>query len=83
MSTQLNDKDLHCIARIIQSALFADSLFYGCQYCEYCQKCFFEKNCEDSYFELLRKKLQDITKIDLSIMCDPNNLEEKFKKKLP
>ena len=32
----LNQKDIHCMARIVQSSVFANGqIFYGCQYCKY------------------------------------------------
>lgn len=34
--TELTEKDIYCIARIIQSSVFAEGwIFYGCQYCRY------------------------------------------------
>ena len=44
--TELTEKDIYCIARIIQSSVFAEGwIFYGCQYCRYKNEC--EKSFEN------------------------------------
>ena len=75
----MGDKDLHCAARIIQSALFADSIFYGCNFCKYKNECFAERIPGDMYFDKLREKLQGLTGIDIGPCYDSNNPETKFK----
>lgn len=78
---EMSDQDLHCVTRLLQSALFADSIFYGCQYCKYYNNCFPDgaiKN-HDMHYDKIMKKLQDITGIDVSPCCNPDNLEAKFK----
>ena len=82
-SRKLTKKDVYCIARIIQSTVFAteESLFYGCFYCKYsqeCAKCFKER--EALHFDDVRTKLQDLTGIDLRLSV--SNLEAKFKNKM-
>ena len=62
--TQLSEKDLHCIARMLQSALFADNIFYGCNFCNYKNECF-TGNIFDMNDTNVRKKLQEITGVDL------------------
>lgn len=79
---EMSDQDLHCVTRLLQSALFADSIFYGCQYCKYYNNCFPDgaiKN-HDMHYDKIMKKLQDITGIDVSPCCNPDNLEAKFRK---
>lgn len=76
---ELSDQDLNCITRLLQSVLFADSLFYGCNYCKYRNECFNGNKPENMYIDKLRRKLQDITGLDLDFKCDRNNLETKFK----
>lgn len=75
----LNEKELHCIARMLQSALFADSLFYGCNFCRYRNKCFDGNKPVAMHLDEIRKKLQDITGVDLKPIYDRNNLEAKFR----
>ena len=79
---RLLDQDLHCITRILQSTLYADSIFYGCQYCKYNNDCFPNGTVKNHnmHFDEIRDKLQDITGIDTSPCCNPNDLEAKFKK---
>ena len=78
----MSDQDLHCIARLLQSTVFADSIFYGCQYCKYYNNCFPDGTMKnnDMHYDKIMKKLQDITGIDTSPGYNRNNLEAKFKK---
>ena len=75
--TQLSEKDLHCIARMLQSALFADNIFYGCNFCNYKNECF-TGNIFDMNDTNVRKKLQEITGVDLGPQFNRNNPETKF-----
>lgn len=79
---EMSDQDLHCVTRLLQSALFADSIFYGCQYCKYYNNCFPDGTIKnhDMHYDKIMKKLQDITGIDTSPGYDRNNLEAKFRK---
>ena len=79
---ELSDQDLHCITRLLQSTIFADSIFYGCQYCKYYNSCFPDGTMKnnDMHYDKIMKKLQDITGIDTSPGYNRNNLEAKFKK---
>ncbi len=77
---ELTDKDLHCVSRLLQSSIFAESIFYGCNYCKYKNDCFDEAEPkEEMYIDMLRQKLQDITGIDLDPCYNCNDLEQKFK----
>lgn len=76
---KLDEKDLYCIARMLQSVLFSDSLFYGCNYCRYRSKCFEGDKPAATHLEEVRRKLQDITEVDLKPIYDRNNLEVKFR----
>lgn len=78
----MNDKDLICLSRIIQSALFENDIgiFYGCQFCVYSSECsstFIQKR--KIHFDTLREKLQDITEVDLRYQYDRNHPEAKFR----
>ena len=80
--TQLTEKDIHCMARIIQSSVFAEGwIFCGCQYCKYwkdgCEKTFEEENGRIHY-DVIMKKLQQITGLDMSL--NASNLKEKFQR---
>lgn len=74
----ISDKDLHCVARLLQGEIFAESLFYGCSYCKYKSDCFYDGKL-DLHVDELRKKLQLITGVDLSPCFDSDNLESKFR----
>lgn len=80
VSSVLTDKDLHCVSRLIQSAMFAENgnTLYGCRYCKYGLEC--KDNTlkrEELYDTRLRKKLQELTGVDLS-SYQPEDLEKKF-----
>ena len=81
--TELTEKDIYCIARIIQSSVFANGwIFYGCQYCKYWKEC--EKSFENEngkmHYDMIKKKLQQITGLDMEI--NASNLKEKFQRDL-
>nr|DAM38346.1 MAG TPA: Cas system-associated protein [Caudoviricetes sp.] len=79
--TELTEKDIYCIARIVQSSVFAEGwIFYGCQYCRYkneCEKCF---ENEKMHYDVIMKKLQQITGLDMGL--NASNLSEKFQRDL-
>ena len=81
--TELTEKDIYCIARIVQSSVFAEGwIFYGCQYCRYkneCEKCF-EKENGKMHYDVIMKKLQQITGLDMGL--NASNLSEKFQRDL-
>ena len=79
----LNQKDIYCMARIIQSSVFAKGqIFYGCQYCKY-----WDDGCEEYvnskakrgefHYDVMMKKLQQITGLDMGKLV--RNLPDKFK----
>lgn len=76
----LNQKDLHCIARILQSVLFTEGeIFYACEkYCQYREQCSKEYGAGKTLYFIneVRPKLQDITGVYLGM--DAHNIDEKF-----
>lgn len=74
----LTEKDLHCLARVLQGCMYMDGdVFYCCKYCLY-QKCCDKEASEGKvYFtNELAKKLQDITGVYLGInIC---NIKDKL-----
>lgn len=73
----LTDKDFHCMARILQSCIFAKdkSFLYGCEYCKYSYDCLVKNNHNLSS---IRKKLNDLTGVYLGFLMY-SNLEDNFK----
>lgn len=79
----LNQKDIHCMARIIQSSVFAKGqIFYGCQYCKYwndgCEE-YVRTKAENGkfHYDVIMEKLQQITRLDMGKLV--RNLPDKFK----
>lgn len=58
----LTDEEAHCLARLLQSALYSghvNSIFVGCSFCK--------NSCKHAAsYDALRRKLQDETGVDLS-----------------
>lgn len=79
----LNEQDILCVTRLLQSAIHADSILFGCNYCRYRDECMKEFTEKDSgkhmYIDDLRIKLMDITGIDLRPCIDPGSPRKKFK----
>lgn len=76
----LEPKDLHCIARVLQSNIFAEGeRFFCCRdYCRYREECAreFKENKALHFTRVVRPKLQEITGVYLGM--DACNIEEKF-----
>lgn len=69
-------KELHCIARIIQSSFYAPngSPFYGCQYCKYGLDC---KDANDCRWDLVRDKIEETTGVKLRVLHN-GAIEKRF-----
>lgn len=74
----LSEKDLHCMARILQSYLYTnDDMFGCCRYCLYQDECNRKAREGKTYFtEAVTEKLQEITGVYLGI--NTHNLESKL-----
>lgn len=59
---ELNEKEAHCVARLLQGALFGDTLFDGCIFCKF--KCSVD-NDPAPHLDNIRKKFMDSTQVDL------------------
>lgn len=78
---QLNEKDLHCIARTFQGMLYEDSMHYGCRFCKYAEECYKTvENNGELYFDVVKEKLQNLTGLYMGICYDPAKPEETFTK---
>ena len=81
----ITDKDLHCVARLIQGTFYANQMFYGCQYCKYKDECVTPAILDDGhidfnklYDEVVRMKLQDLTGVRVADVLG-TDLEARFK----
>ena len=75
----LNEKDLHCIARVMQGMVYMDGdMFHCCKYCKYHVGCVaaFLKTRKPYFVSTVRPKLQDVTGVYLGIHA--HNIEEKL-----
>ncbi len=73
------DIEIYCIAKTLQSAIFSDKfdgtsgIFYGCQYCKYREECMPNGvPHENMIHDKVRKKLQNLTDVDLDLFVIPN-----------
>lgn len=76
---ELNEKDLHCIARMLQGFMYMDRWFWACegncQYAEECAKSFQEKH--NTYFNTeVRNKLSEITGVYCGMLINRFEAEE-------
>ncbi len=63
---ELTDKDLHCIARILQSQLLGDNV--QCMYCKYALECLEEYgHTHKASFIKVWKKLEELTGINIHL----------------
>lgn len=73
---KLSDKELHCIARMLQSAWRAPEqetipvyrMFYGCWYCKYSHECKMPSGGMD--FRKAMDKLGRVTGVNICPVCD-------------
>ena len=72
---ELTEKEAHCIARLLQSAMFGESLLCGCKFCKF--QC---KTAEDTapHLDAIRKRLTDETGVDLRLGAESNLLYSNF-----
>lgn len=63
------EKDLYCIAKLLQSSFFCENRFDGCQFCQYqCHVIKDNKVVELApNYEKVIFRLQDITGVDFSV----------------
>lgn len=57
---ELTEQEAHCLARLLQGALFNENILTGCDYCK--NRCY--ENRWDIFF-LVRKRLSEATDVDL------------------
>ena len=57
----ISEKDLYCIARLLQSCLYATNRFIGCRYCKY--NCDTETELSPNYDKVICR-LQQVTGVD-------------------
>lgn len=76
---ELNEKDLHCIARMLQGFMYMDRWFWACEgncrYAEECAKKFGETHT--TYFNtVVREKLSKITGVYCGVLINRFETEE-------
>lgn len=78
-TNKLTDIEIYCIAKLLQSALFSGhfteneetNIFYGCKHCKYQRECMPDKKPHsDMVIDRMRKKLQDITAVNLDYFVE-------------
>ena len=74
----LTEKDLHCLARILQGSNYMDGDIFGCcKYCLYQEECNKDVKEGKLYFtQVVTQKLQDVTGVYLGI--NTHNIKEKL-----
>ena len=72
---ELNEQEAHCIARLLQSALFGKDIFDGCDYCKF--QCYKQGN-RLKMFDELRGRLTVETGVDVSPIVDTSFVNAHF-----
>lgn len=63
----MDEKDLYCIAKVMQGMIFKDEFFGGCRDCKNGKVCMDKLQKEKKvHFDIVRMKLQDLTGVDLA-----------------
>ena len=66
---ELNEREAHCVARLIQGGVLEGSIFYGCAYCKYHDDCWPKESKHGGIFLYdIRKRLTKETGVDLSFI---------------
>ena len=70
---KLTEKEAHCVARLLQSALFGKNIFDGCAFCKF--KCK-TKSDHAPHLDEIRMKFMDATNVDLGYRGSRGILEK-------
>lgn len=73
----LTERDIHCVARILQGVIFEDCLFFGCQYCQFANACQINGRFA-AHFDVIRKKLEWLTGLYFGNCYNPASPEKVF-----
>lgn len=80
LQKELTEQDIVCMARVLQSTIFKDSLFWGCRYCKFYDSCYEvdEKKASKlaGHFNTLRENLERITGVYLGMVHDDRLLRK-------
>ena len=64
----ISDKDIYCVAKLLQSGIYGANQFDGCQFCKY--QCHTKNDLAPNYEKVIFR-LQDITGVDFGIWDKP------------
>lgn len=76
---ELTNSELYCCAKILQSVLYSDDngLFHGCNKCKFLSDCMSANAPNNNMiFDSVRKKLQQITTVNLSVIHQQNIFDD-------
>ena len=63
---ELSEREAHCMARLLQGALFGENLFDGCAYCKF--QCDKHADLRNSMYMQIRRRLTEETGVDLKFL---------------
>lgn len=73
---EMTEKEAHCVARLIQGALFADDIIAGCEYCKF--RCLDDPENPMLFAGEIRERLEAETGVDLNALCCPDLPRSEF-----
>lgn len=79
---KLNEKDLHCMARMLQGALYEDDMLFCCRgYCKYSGECLDDlKNKRRSQYNITRTKITDELGVYMVYLANPDYVYKQMTK---
>lgn len=78
MKIEMDEKDVYCMARVLQGVIYEGNPLYGCVYCKYGSDCETAmKNDHPIYLSNLRKNLSEASGLYLGLMqYSPDDTDE-------
>lgn len=79
---ELNEKDLHCMARMLQGQIYEKDMLFCCRgYCKYSKECEDDfKNKRKSQYYITRNKIEKVLGIYMGYLLNPDYVYQKMVK---
>ena len=79
---ELSEKDMHCLARLLQGELYEDNKLFCCRgYCKYSGECVEDaRNHKKFQYNILREHLEAVTGVYLGYLANPEYVYKRMMK---
>ena len=75
MKIELDEKDVYCLCRVLQSLIYVGKYYFGCRFCKYNDECDKEATV---HFDDVRRKIGKKTGLYMDKIYNPANPEFYF-----